>query len=533
VEIRGEGLPLPFEIRSPISVAPKKWLALDAGTKLIKLARVRLLSRLTFLSLIYMLSFVCVALALIPAILLFQMTYTAVKNHSQLKVIAFGATLCHELILVVFPVIYSVVTNFELEDSMLIDVQPEDLIVVLLGESLFVLLFVVGFVAAQKMFRDRFGLTGKRDVEEKYVRIIYNGLIISAWLVYVYEAFSDPMRLKWYEMEKVGVIEQIRGWLSAILWLPSLIVCALVVTKPGSARDNRLRFLCATVPLIAIVVIGVTTGLRGRFSWVASVIVIGAYLQRNWKFIYFTIAAMLVIMPLTPFMGSEYRYIFQNVSLGGATRGELLHTFANQGSAYVANSEGNNLFNDICGSLAQRAQGPRNSVVLYREYDSGKRAGLGTLVGALVFPVPRMVYPDKPMPGSLSSSVLDGGIYLVMTLGQGAEGIMGPMLASASAYWEGGWMWLVLAGLLTGIFWSLLITWAESYPLSISVIVVVCFTGALLIDGLFTMLAPVYSIILQIWLCLIPFLIILGLVGRKASQSKSKVSLIVVGNRHL
>jgi hypothetical protein len=124
-------------------------------------------------------------------------------------------------------------------------------------------------------------------------------------------------------------------------------------------------------------------------------------------------------------------------------------------------------------------------------------------------PIPGNVWPGKPIGGSVDNTNLGSAIYLVqrMKVGMGPQ-TMGPLLASAHAYWEGGWLWLMVAGYLTGLFWNLLLRWREEDRSPVNTIVVFCFMVALPIDGLLSMLNPVYTFILIFWNAVVPLAIL-------------------------
>jgi hypothetical protein len=81
---------------------------------------------------------------------------------------------------------------------------------------------------------------------------------------------------------------------------------------------------------------------------------------------------------------------------------------------------------------------------------------------------------------------------------------MGPVLASAHAYWEGGWVWLVIAGALTGVFWRGAMLWSDRNDAQIALVFGLTFGSAFLIDGFMTMMYPVYTLIDIVWSSILP-----------------------------
>ena len=85
---------------------------------------------------------------------------------------------------------------------------------------------------------------------------------------------------------------------------------------------------------------------------------------------------------------------------------------------------------------------------------------------------------------------------------------MGPVLASAHAYWEGGFFWVVIAGAFTGLFWRAVVLWSDGYGQEIALVFGLTFGSALLIDGLITMMYPVYTLIDIVWVSILPLAMI-------------------------
>jgi len=95
--------------------------------------------------------------SLIPLLILLGLFVRSWRRGLLLRTIILGATVIHELLLVVFPVWYSVFTDFKLEDTMKASVGAEDLLRVLTGESIFVLMFAIALVIGWPRLRPQGG----------------------------------------------------------------------------------------------------------------------------------------------------------------------------------------------------------------------------------------------------------------------------------------------------------------------------------------------------------------------------------------
>jgi len=140
--------------------------------------------------------------------------------------------------------------------------------------------------------------------------------------------------------------------------------------------------------------------------------------------------------------------------------------------------------------------GPRNSAVLYQGWDDGRGAGWGASLSALVYPLPRALWAAKPPAGSIDSTPYGAAMFKVMSIGHGAPYyVMGPYLASAHAYWEGGIAGLLASGFATGGLWALFIALSRKVTLPLATTFLMTFASSLLIDGLYTAFVPLFSII--------------------------------------
>ena len=125
-----------------------------------------------------------------------------------------------------------------------------------------------------------------------------------------------------------------------------------------------------------------------------------------------------------------------------------------------------------------------------------------------MFPVPRALFKGKFPSGSISPENEDAAMYYVMTYGHNQPGYMGPSLASANAFWENGILGLIAAAAISGLIWGGVLAWLPHLPVELGIILVFGLLGSLLIDGLFTMMHPSFSIVVQLWKIVLPIALI-------------------------
>ena len=456
-----------------------------------------------------------IVLSMIPPIIILALIKWARCRGFVLPALILGATLVHEILLIVFPTLYSVFTNYELESHMLTTVTADDLLNVMIGESIFIFMFAVGLVITLP------NLTNKKQflilMSGRTQYYIVSVLIILGFLVYI------PSLLPFMLGAEGSVLRKLADALTGHFWYMPLVPCAFLVTKRGEFSANPLWAFLALVPLSSLVIIGLTTGLRGRIAWVVSLLVLaGLYNQRK-TVITICLIGSITLIPVFSLLGSLQ---VRAATIGGASHREVFMLLYNESTNIVINYT--EITNDFLEAFADRAQGVRNSVMLYKDSESGG-GGFATYTGALVAFVPRSLWAEKPMLGSLGHSEGGMAMYKVKDWGYGTAdadgGTMGPMLASAHAYWEGGAIWLVVAGLITGLFWNIIFRFCRHLPAISAAIIIFTFAAAHLIDGFLTMLVPLYSIIIRSWLSLLPlFLIYLTIRLIRSDTTRSLVN---------
>jgi hypothetical protein len=126
------------------------------------------------------------------------------------------------------------------------------------------------------------------------------------------------------------------------------------------------------------------------------------------------------------------------------------------------------------------------------------------------------------MLGSLSEKDEDSAIYIVMKSIYDLDGTMGPILASAHAYWEGGYLWLIICGFLTGIIWIFFLTIFKSFPRKFVLLITLTLASSLLIDGIPTIDVPFYAYLIRANLTIIPLTILYR--GLKFFPINSKIN---------
>lgn len=111
-------------------------------------------------------------------------------------------------------------------------------------------------------------------------------------------------------------------------------------------------------------------------------------------------------------------------------------------------------------SMVDRADALNNMVALKHYIDRNGFANTQYFYSILVNYIPKFLYPDKPSVMSVTGSI-DGHLSVISWQLERRESDLGSLTAFGPivAYHEGGWLWLMTNGFLTGIAFNLLYAW--------------------------------------------------------------------------
>jgi hypothetical protein len=436
------------------------------------------------------------ACAAVPVLALGLLLHRSWRTGDRLRTIVIGLTFIHETSLIALPAWYSCFTGFELEAG--IGVTPDQLLTVYAGEALFVLLFAAVLAPGRNRVAAR-GQTPERD------RILVCGLVIGAAFLYIGRLFSPVFTAQdvaqHYQIAvKATIWDALLDWGMTLVQWPGLMAAGVAAADRSVSRP--VRALAFSV-LASELIFAMLHGFRGGVVWVVSTVAIGGYYGGRKRLLLAAGGLTLFLIPLFPWLHSTMRYASIGAPLG-TSRIEMI-PFLLRGI-----TDPNTIASgaDAVGFLeswAVRAEGARNSTALYALYDRGEAASYMPVLGAAVLPVPRMWWSAKPVAGSTDTTNLGAAIYRVQqSKPNSAFYDMGPILASAHAYWEGGWIWLTAAPLLSAWMWRLLFAWASRARRQSVDIIVLTFTTALPIDGFFGGINPVFAYVRILWITLLP-----------------------------
>lgn len=475
------------------------------------------------------------ALALLAVAILSWTAFVLFRCGHHLAATLVGATGLHEALLFAVPLIYSGLVDLRFERPMVIPVGEEELTRVALIEVAYVAIFVLTLIACV-----RSGRPGRRrPAFQNTHRASWVSWFLSALVLFGLLQLSRSLGQPVPTFEEVthhadvvvrtGLLDNLLAWAAGAYLMPAFAAAGLLVSDPSASRSARLG---AVLLLALLVAVGIGEGVRGRVVWAASFLALGALLKGRVRVVGFAAVMMALLVPISTFLAGPLRSVYLN-ELVGSSRWDILRFALKEG--YQENADAHGEREPFGTNALRRAQGPRNSVVLLNLYDEGKAAGIRPLLGAVILPLPRMIWPEKPPAGSIGETNQGEAMYLVRRLGWDAPDYnMGPFLASAHAYWEAGVTGVILAAIGTALLWGLLLRFVRRLPGDAGAVLALTLLSALPIDGLFTMLVPGWVLVARFWSSLLLLgLLAMGLraVWRMTNPERNKSAALLGSGR--
>jgi hypothetical protein len=465
--------------------------------------------------------FLIVLCTAIPVCVLVALVLCAHCRGQRLRAAVLGVTLIHEIVLTGYPGLYEAITKFRIEKTL--EIAPYRLLMVYIGEAVFVILFSFMLsYGGNNPNRER----NRRPTSNAFLNrdnIFLSFLVIAAAGLYAGQFLNPTLDYQdlanHYQIANNSTLSAyVIDWGGTVVRWPGLFAAGFVVVN-RSVR--RIVWIAGVVVLFAELVYSMVNGTRGGVVWVVSAIGMAGYYKHNKRLLVWASILTFALLPLLSWMHTNMRYVTLEAPQG--TKNWMMMPALIEGIIHREVLESSSVGSSFAEAWAIRAAGPLDSTVLYGLYDKGDAAYLRPILGAMLLPIPHTLWSDKPMAGSTDSTNLGSAIYRVQQeKPDSAFYDMGPVLASAHAYWEGGWIWLCVAALMTGWIWNKLFAWAEHAQSDSVAVIVLVFTAGLPIDGFFTALTPIFAYVRLLWIALLPLsLILMVLKGRMRRNDSS------------
>lgn len=440
-------------------------------------------------------------LSILPPLFLASFAYVFYKKERVLETLIFFATLIHETILVSFPCIYAVFSNFKFEQLLRFEVQNYELLKVIAIENLYLACFSIPFF---------FFFSKPRSIVKVDTVKLYSFFAIITFMgiiVYVYQIIHRPSIEEIVESYSQSGLQGSSNKFVSLFTLTfehsSIIIAAILSIRGKSENYPKLYQYLGILMLVLVLALVIVSGVRGRVLWVAEFVLLVSLVKRQLKPLFLMALLLIAFIPINNILVTQIRPISEEIAKEGGITNKAIVNIISTLIKGVNEPQKDKV--SIVESLTERAQGPRNSAALINQFDEGHMPGLNIYNGALFYFIPRAII-NRPVIGSPTDNFQDAAIFKVMELNYPDVSFitMGPMLASAHAYWEGGYFGVVIIALLASGIWIMIISFCYKQPPLFGVLVCLLCCCALLIDGFITMFSPLYSLISIFWKNLLP-----------------------------
>jgi hypothetical protein len=210
----------------------------------------------------------------------------------------------------------------------------------------------------------------------------------------------------------------------------------------GRKRIGNLSFILAIAVTIISLTYGLATGVRGQIIGPALWLFFLYYVTRKKYILYLSIFGFIAIVFLHSVMvqvrgTKDFRYESPFVRIQSFIY-EKQHT-----------PTGDNLLSSMEFRFGEAS---RLSVAFLRLYDAGMSAGWEPIKSALYAPLPRKYFLNKPEPDSVDGTKEGMGMYIIQGVMRGTPWNMSDFFTGCHAYWELGWIGVILFSFLSGLF---------------------------------------------------------------------------------
>jgi hypothetical protein len=453
-----------------------------------------------------------ILLILVHSLLLLLPAFYFHRKGERICALVFGLGAIYDFVLIIYPTIFSLLTNFALEKE--INVTPSELLTSYYGEVFFLAIFLFGFYFTRDKKNTRTGKYAHAQ-QPQYNESLFIYIVILIAIGYALNDFVNPPIDPDQIMEHAEIKHYSNYFAMLIYWFSSPFKISGLILSSFVSINNKYKKKIRILGLAYLILVffsALFVGWRGPLLWIPILLMSAAYLEKNFRYAKVAIVFVMLLIPLFSFARTYIRVnaiILQSMPI----EDRFLYVIKGYSSILTGNIPLDEDRGSLVESFAERAQGLRNAVFLYRLYDKGASAGIRPIMSSLYFPIPRVIWPEKRPPGSIDETNYGSAIFLVQA-GRGEPYIsMGPITVSGHAYWEGGWFGLIICALISGALWKKIIEWSKDKSL-IGFLVLMMFMGSLLIDGLYTFKQPLYAMITMFWSNILPMYLLFVLVQK-------------------
>lgn len=399
-------------------------------------------------------------LNIIPAVLLtgivfFNFIFSYKKFRNTRINIVNGLLFIQVFSQITFPATYGFMHDYHVEHSY--DIFPTHLFIVYVAELVSVLCWLIGFYWFRPLYKRAENCNIFRNLSERSVDKILVIIIVVMFYSMIIE-FSRGVGIVMYDSENLG--DTVTLWptdtkipfalwniILSIFYFPGILAGGIFATSSHGSGLKKEKIVGWMV-IILMIFGGLITALR-QFIY-ASVIMIFIFglAQNNKKVLKYAQLGFMVLFFLAPIMQGNYRDLLwstEGKELNIAEKISLLKT------AKTDAKEDNPLIT-FWHAAGARFIDAALSAGLVKAVSRGDSAGIQPVLGALVSPIPRLVWSDKPAPGSSDGTNEGMATYVVWREIIGMSWSCGPFTSGAHSFWELNIIGVIIFGVFSGLF---------------------------------------------------------------------------------
>ncbi len=395
------------------------------------------------------------------------------------------------------PILVSFVEGFAFEADLRI--TPWDLFTTCVLHAIYVLCFLFAFLTLRDKPVDRIRFLRANDgCDARVLVFVAIGTYVTVRKLIAPDPFQTYEQLAGIARAGTTLYDVLTTYLQTMFEWTSTVAAVIFLTL-YRGRWHRTLKIAVVVYCILYLVRSLTLGLRGGLFIFLMLGLFFAYVQSGRIRAVYALVIGFCALSMFSYLGGPYReQLYSLADLGTLDR---LQVMVDGMTRSRATNEASGIAGTIDG-LYHRLEASRDSVSLVRLFNAGHGVSLTPTTSALTAFIPARLGATPYYVTSSTADVFGTAMHVVRRETYGASD-MGPYLASAHQYWEGGILYLVFGGLLCGWIWRAAVRWCIHSGTSTASLLLL---GSLLDahHGELSVTAPVALFIRLFWYQLVP-----------------------------
>jgi hypothetical protein len=274
----------------------------------------------------------------------------------------------------------------------------------------------------------------------------YEKLFILIVIIYGFIAYSQSI----FDFNFIFSFD----WLFLPLVMRASPIFGLLVICFGYHYFNRCTYCWILLMTAVIYTITISRGSHGEiFAPFLYIIFAVIFIKKNKIMIVVSIFALFFLLIFYSEMHEMRAYFTAKDEVTIGEKFEFFSEIADERSE-------SSLLDDVERRFGENS---RVSVGYLRMVDRDFFAGMRPIINSLYSVFPRILYPDKPFSGSVDGTKYSSGMYLIHQEIYNRGWNMSGFFPGLHAYWEGGFIGVVLAAFFSGLFVGMMILFLDNF----------------------------------------------------------------------